>query len=237
MVWFSFSLLNKAKEAGSQNCFAWDWMSLYWTEQQNTALRPSVPSQIFWPVGEGWETQAPFTDAPDWKWTQNIQPTTPPSYTTIVPAYNNPESPHAAKQLCQQRTVLCSTSPATILHMCCGLSATRNPGASATAPAALQHVVLRRLSPASPQHPPSTFCVLLPWDSAEGRPSATVSMPDPMYHRPPAVLDVDREQLLYISRLSSMSQYFLQTCLQPLKAEQTEQSRQRVTKTVKAIFN
>lgn len=34
----------------------------------------------------------------------------------------------------------------------------------------------------------------------------------------------------------SMPQYFLQTCLEPLKADQTKQSRQIVTKTEKAIF-
>lgn len=63
-----------------------------------------------------------------------------------------------------------------------------------------------------------------------------VSMPGPMDHRSPAVLDVDREQLLCISRLSSMSSHFLQTCLQPLKAEQTKQVQAKCYKNSKGYF-
>lgn len=71
-----------------------------------------------------------------------------------------------------------------------------------------------------------------------------VSMPGPMDHRSPAVLDVDREQLLCVSRLSSMSshflqtylQRFLQTCLQPLKAEQTKQVQAKCYKNSKGYF-
>lgn len=39
-----------------------------------------------------------------------------------------------------------------------------------------------------------------------------------------------------VSMHFSMPQYFSQTCLEPLKAEQTKESRQIVTKTVKVIF-
>lgn len=137
LIGVCFWLLNKSKEAGSQNYFSWDWMLPYWTEQQNTPLGPSVPSQIFWLVGEGWETQAPFTEALYWKGTQNIQPTAPSSYTTIAPTHST--------------TTLCSDAQS--------------------------------------------------WAAG---------------------LHVDHDQFLYISRLSSMPQYFLKTCLEPLKAEQTK---------------
>lgn len=165
-------------------------MSLYWTKQQNTVLGPRDASQIFWSVGEDWETQAPYKDAPDWEWTKNTQSTASPSYTTIVLAYNNPEQP---RQRCRRCAAPCSTSPAAVLHMHSGPPTTHKPGARSAPPAALQHLVLWCLSPASPQHPLPIFCVLLPRDSTQIRPPSMVSVPGPMYHRHLALLDVDCE--------------------------------------------
>lgn len=182
-----FILSLKPRRQDQQNCSAWDCTSLCCTKNQNTELGHTVPSPI-------WKACLLEKAEKHKLFSQMLQ-------TSNEPKASNPQHPLATPQLyqhtitqslhAQQGGCASSAQSCAVLlwvQICtsCGPSATAIQARTAS-----PHVVLQCLSPARPQHPPSSFCVLLPCDSAEVRPPAAVSMPDPTYHRSPTVLHVD----------------------------------------------